>query len=317
VNDRYQYLRNDGCLATRQMLGVARARGLGWPTPENSEPVPPRATPASYQPSIPSGREEELCRAETINNRIRCAYDAVDPGCSARYLGESVGRACCLERGAVGRLPPLLQDTGCHCSCAVYDELLRGPAPPPPPPLEPCVLVADLPADFLRDRGYDHSAVPRGARLPCENHGRCKQPEPAAQGQHPYCACVDGWGGPTCEDFAPYNPNSGFNPGESPEKACRRYLADACNPIRWDFESMEDCNVCIAAQIATITADMQNPCLQAPQTVQNWCEEVLPPPLPPSPAPEPQPIEPPAPVACKSLGSCKECEAYAAQQGIG
>jgi hypothetical protein len=295
VHDGWQYLRNDGCLATRQMLGVARARGLDWPSLENSEPVPPRATPASHQHSGGNSgssaggsgdRVEALCRAETKNARLRCAYAASTAACSASFLGETVGRPCCSGGNAVGHVPELLQQTGCHCGCADYEQILRVPGPPPPRG-DPCVPV-------------------NGETLPCQNHGNCK----TLEGVGPYCACVDGWTGPTCEDFAiPSIPDPGVIPGESPEKACRRYLENRC---RWNVASIDSCNECVNTQWAT--TDWQNPCLQAPRAVQTWCTEVVLPPQPPPPPPEPQPI---VPVPCNQLGTCEACEAHAAQQGTG
>ena len=77
---------------------------------------------------------------------------------------------------------------------------------------------------------------------------------------------------------------------------------------------MDQCEECVSAQ----TAGVGNPCAQdfilngqnVAETVRFWCEEVMPPPMPP-------PTKPSAPVACNSLHTCKECEAHGEQQGIG
>lgn len=317
--DRQKYLRNDGCLATRQLLGVARSRGLDWPSPQDAEPVPPRATLANHQHQIPDGGrgtgsdslQEELCREETTNAQIRCAIAATEQGCSAMGIYMDT----CCDMANPGDPPPLLlQKTGCHCSCGLYAELLRGLPKQPPGSLgEPCVPIADLPPGFVHDGEHDYTE--RVTRLPCHNYGICENP----QQEHPHCTCVDGWGGPTCEDPSPDIPNPGTEPGAQTVKACRYYLNDWCNPLKMDFPSV-GCNECVA-QATTV---LPNPCLQWPQEVLRWCEAVEPHPppppapephLPPPPAPEPQP--PREPHACRSITTCIECEVHAAQQGNG
>jgi hypothetical protein len=79
-----------------------------------------------------------------------------------------------------------------------------------------------------------------------------------------------------------------------------------------------DCTT--SCQIKTVSSNEPNPCLRMPQEVQQWCHHEAeaeaarsPPPPPPV-----KPVPPTTtPVACNSLHSCEECEAYRTQQGIG
>lgn len=176
MRDKEQWRRNDGCLATQQMLQVVIADGwVDWPGAHVDSPQPPprahsQRPPAPHPYPSPDGgsggggdggdgREHELCREETPNAKMRCALALFDGGCSARYIAGGGGggpeggmpfvqQPCCIDM-AVDMPPVLLEETGCHCSCALYQGILRQP-PPPTPYLEGCLNNADLPGGGAR-----------------------------------------------------------------------------------------------------------------------------------------------------------------------
>jgi hypothetical protein len=151
---------------------------------------------------------------------------------------------------------------------------------------------------------------------------------------HNYCACVDGWGGPTCED--PNGNSDGGGGGGAGVIACHEFLEQHCpggglmpHKVYDDDDDALDvaaaeriCTDCTTScQIKTVSSNEPNPCLRMPQEVQQWCHHEAEAEAARSPPPPPPPVKPvpptTTPVACNSLHSCEECEAYRTQQGIG
>ena len=154
--------RNDGCLATQQLLGVMHGRGVAWPSPPVARSVPGGIVSGSgsYNPGgseLPSDPEapsdptnpNRACLEEDMNVRERCANEVVF------QVGLAGPDEMYCPLGYGDRPPRLAKQIHCRCSCELYDVIYRADharPPPPPPPSLPCLAEDDLPPGYLPDR---------------------------------------------------------------------------------------------------------------------------------------------------------------------
>ena len=267
-HDKYQWQfdRNDGCLATQQMLGVVHGRGVDWPTPP--PPVPPRmpllpafgpGKPAHPQDEAAQAhracleeQQEDLLRPSGAGSRLEeCARTVDLHGCQER---SPTAPSCCPASIAAS--------LGCYCDCKTYDAIrANAHDPPPPPPERPsagCIPAYDL-------QGLVDYPLPQDLSLemPCLNGGVCKFNSKTLS---PTCRCnVQRWGGPTCEREVP--------PGFGGQGACNAALEASCGTTidhQGTAATLVSCKAC-ATRLLT---DPSGICNEA--WVSEWCRAVVP-----------------------------------------